>query len=116
MIFRRVKAKVTAICYLFVNAFIAPFSIVYATDDGHIAELQSRARQQQIWRNEDWLNLLHYRDVGGNGEAFESEVNDDRFVIAADGNTNPESELLATIAAFYRTCLLYTSDAADELT
>jgi len=103
MIFRRVKAKVAVICYLFVNAFIAPFSIVYAADDGHIAELQSRAREQQIWRSEEWLNLLHYRDVGDTGENFASEVNDDRFFIATDGNTNPGAELLATIAAFYRT-------------
>lgn len=94
---------VAAICYLFILAFTPPLSVVHAADNGHIAELQSRARQQQIWRNEEWLNLLHYRDVGDAGKNFESEVNDDRYFIAADGDTNPESELLATIAAFYRT-------------
>ena len=103
MSFIRATPKVAAIGYIFILAFTRPFSVVYAADDKHIAELQSRARQQQIWRSEEWLNLLHYRDVGDKGEIFESEVNDDRFFIAIDGNANPESELLATIAALYRT-------------
>jgi hypothetical protein len=103
MIFISATPKVAAICCLFILTFTPPLSVVYAADDGRIAELQSRARQQQIWRSDEWLNLLHYRVVGGTGENFESAVNDDRFFIAADGDTNPESELLATIAAFYRT-------------
>ena len=103
MLFKRATLKVATIGCLFVLAFTPPFSVVYAADDRHITELQSRARQLQMWRSEEWLNLLHYRGDVDTGEIFESEVNDDRFFIATDGNSNPESELLATIAAFYRT-------------
>jgi hypothetical protein len=51
----------------------------------------------------EWINLLHYNGKGDQPDDYVSDVNDGRFFIAAEGKTNPEEELLSTIAAFYRT-------------
>ena len=76
---------------------------VHAADSKYIADLQTRMQDQRIWQNAEWLNLLHYSGDGGTTTNYKSEVNDKRFFLAADGDVNPESELLATVAAFYRT-------------
>jgi hypothetical protein len=77
---------------------------VRAADESKVVELQSAARQQKLWIHAEWLKLLHYRREG---LRWVSQVDDDRFFNAPDGKTNPESELNATIAAFYR-------DGADD--
>jgi hypothetical protein len=76
---------------------------VHAADSNYIADLQTRVQDQRIWQSAEWLNLLHYSGDGETTAEYRSEVNDDRFFLSADGDVNPESELLATIAAFYQT-------------
>jgi hypothetical protein len=79
------------------------FFSVHAADSRYIADLQTRAQQERTWQSAEWLNLLHYSGDGETAADYRSEVNDHRFFLAADGDVNPESELLATVAAFYRT-------------
>ncbi len=81
----------------------ALFSSAHAGEANYVADLQTQAQQQHIWKNPEWINLLHYAGKGDSPGNYRSESNDKRFFIAPDGKTNPESELLATIAAFYRT-------------
>jgi len=76
---------------------------VHAADSRDLADLQTRIQEQQTWQSAEWLNLLHYSDDGGTTADYSSDVNDRRFFLAADGGINPEAELLATVAAFYRT-------------
>lgn len=53
-----------------------------------------KARDLQLWKDTEWLNLLHSNlELGG----YVSQVDDDQFFYAEDGKTNPETELLATI-------------------
>ena len=82
---------------------ICVFFTAHAADSKYIADLQTRAQQGHIWQSAEWLNLLHYTGDGDTPGDYRSEVNDSRFFLAPDGNGNPESELLATIAAFYTT-------------
>ena len=80
------------------------FSVTHAADkQQHITDLQASAKTQHLWLENEWLNLLHYGGEGTTPENYQSEVNDERFFIAENGDTNPEAELLATIAAFYQT-------------
>lgn len=79
------------------------FSSANAVDGQYPADLQARANAQQLWLDREWLNLLHYTGKSDQADNYRSEVSDERFFIAPDGNVNPESELLATITAFYST-------------
>jgi len=82
---------------------MAATNMAVADDRGYISELNFKAKEMRLWQNREWLNLLHY---AGNGDVvtdYKSEVRDSRFFLAPDGKTNPESELQATIAAFYNT-------------
>lgn len=86
--------------------FIFPFCDAHAADESRIHTLQTLARQQQLWLNPEWLNLLHYNKQGNR---IISQVDDNNFFNAPDGKTNPETEMLATLAAFYST------DIPDDL-
>jgi hypothetical protein len=57
-------------------------------------ELINQARDQLLWENAEWLNLLHY-DL--EFSTYVSQVDDDRFFYASDGKQNPEAELTETI-------------------
>jgi hypothetical protein len=58
------------------------------------------ARAQELWTDEAWIRLLHYRSSTFGG--FESEVDDPRFFLSPDGSSEPRAELEATLRAFYR--------------
>ena len=90
-------------CYLLYVVLTTLPPAVQAGEDPYVTDLQAQARNQQIWRQPEWINLLHYNGKGDQPDEYVSDVNDGRFFIAAEGKTNPEEELLATIAAFYRT-------------
>jgi hypothetical protein len=79
------------------------FSVTHAADNRYITDLQASAKTQHLWLENEWLNLLHYSGEGKTPENYQSEVNDERFFIADNGDANPEAELLATLAALYRT-------------
>ena len=84
-------------------ALTAPPHVACAGSDLYVAELQARVRDQRLWQNSHWLDLLYYNGTGDRPGGYDSDVNDERFFIAAKGKTNPEDELVATIAAIYST-------------
>ena len=88
---------------LFLVFLVAISTTATADESSYIAELNLKAKEQRLWQNREWLNLLHYVGKGDSGVNYVSEVRDRRFFLAPDGKTNPEAELLATIAAFYNT-------------
>lgn len=75
-------------------------STALAGNDSKFMALQQLARQTQLWLDPEWQGLLHYNKIG-NGVI--SQVDDANFFNAADGKTNPETEMLASIEAFYNT-------------
>lgn len=64
--------------------------------------MQESAVEQQLWQSQEWLNLLHYYPSLMAKSGYLSQVDDDAFFNAEDGVDNPRSEMLATLAAFYR--------------
>lgn len=75
--------------------------IIAKTNDKPIipTNLIAEATHQQLWKNSQWLNLLHYKDSTG---TLLSQVDDARFFNADDGKTHPQHELIASLKAFYR--------------
>lgn len=59
-----------------------------------INALLDKASENQLWKNKEWLNLIHYKE---DGDAYISQVDDERFFYAKDGKHNSQQELLATI-------------------
>jgi hypothetical protein len=81
-------------------------STTHAADSSDIVRrLQDKAKQQQLWKQVEWINLLHYEGKGDSPADNENPIRDKRFFLADDGPENPESELLATIDGFYNTAL-----------
>src|SRR5690606_583971 len=65
----------------------------------YAAELIQQARLQRLSAAPMWRALLHYQSnwLGG----LTSTADDPEFFLAADGKTNPQSELEATLQAFF---------------
>lgn len=70
-----------------------------ASDGDYLAELIARARAQHLAESRDWHTLLHYqpRLLGG----VSSLIDSPGFFAAADGKTDPQAELEATLASFF---------------
>lgn len=66
----------------------------------YLDELIARARAERLAERRDWLALGHYRrDRMGWGHT--SLIDSETFFNAANGKTDPEAELEATLAAFF---------------
>ena len=91
------------ICCLLYALLLPVSSAPYADESTYVNDLQAQASKHHLWQRAEWLNLLHYEGKGDSPENYASEVSDSRFFIAPDGNTNPKSELDATITAMYET-------------
>ncbi len=70
-----------------------------------IKRLQDQAKQQQLWKQIEWINLLHYEGDSDTGAGYDNPVRDKHFFLAENGAENAEAELLATIAGFYDSAL-----------
>jgi hypothetical protein len=72
-----------------------------AAANDYLAELTAAAHAKGLAERSEWRTLLHYtpRLIAG----FESQADDPKFFNAPDGKTNPQSELDATLAAFFST-------------
>ncbi|SEO44452.1 DUF4105 domain-containing protein [Aquisalimonas asiatica] len=92
-----------------VTRYLAPVAFVLAsgsvaaapTTQTPMADLQETAREQGLAGEREWQDLLHYRErrfLPGR----RSESRDSGFFNADDGWRDPEAELDATIAAFFR--------------
>lgn len=69
----------------------------------YVNSLQQQAIDQQLWQEQEWLNLLHYDVINRADHAYISQVDDDRFFNATDGKINSKAELLETITSFFNT-------------
>ena len=67
----------------------------------YISTLQKQAVEQQLWKEGEWINFLHYDVIDKEEDEYISQVDDDRFFIAKDGKTNSKAELLETISSFF---------------
>jgi len=82
-----------------------------AADYAYLAELQERARREQLANRPEWRQLLHYKSrliFPG----VESMVDNDAFFLSAVGRHNPQAELDATLASFFRS----NGDDAEQST
>jgi len=93
--------------------FLSLYSVSFATNAAENAaenvtgpnfpeHLLRDAGKNALWKNKEWLNLLHYK---GDGDSYLSQVDDPRFFNAPKGKTNPQSELIASLKSFYSTDL-----------
>jgi Domain of unknown function (DUF4105) len=57
-----------------------------------------RARETGLAGDRGWLRLLHYRGRPGH---YESEADGPAFFLAAQGKTDPDAELSATVRSFF---------------
>ena len=64
-------------------------------------QLIDNATAQALWKKTEWINLIHY--VKKAEDEYLSSVVEPRFFLAEDGKGNPQSELMATLNAFYST-------------
>lgn len=67
--------------------------------DGYLAELQRAAREKGLASARTWEVLLHYKPAWS---GVRSLVDDPSFFNAPGGSTDPQTELDATLAAFFR--------------
>ena len=58
----------------------------------------TEARRLVLWEQSEWLNLIHYNKASDN---YLSQVDDERFFYAADGNSDPQAELIATLEQLF---------------
>jgi hypothetical protein len=71
-----------------------------AADSAYLAELQEAARKRGLADRREWDVLVHYRRSTLT-RSRTSDADSDEFFLAADGKTNPEAELEATLTAFF---------------
>ena len=71
--------------------------------ESYIAALQEQATQQHLWKDQEWLNLLHYEGNGESPDDYENPIRDKIFFLAKNGKKSAEAELIATLAGFYDT-------------
>lgn len=84
---------------LLLSLLLAP-TAYGAADSDYILELIATAHHQQLAQRPEWLKLLHYKPRLLPSH-YKSQVDTPRFFNAVDGKTNPESELDATLTAFF---------------
>lgn len=87
---------------LVLPAVLLSFSSHINASTGRIDELLNQADRDQLWRQAEWLNLLHYQLDSGHDAAYISQVDDARFFNAHDGKSDPQAELAETLRAFFR--------------
>jgi len=91
------------IAHFILILFIFPcISFASSPIPNKILALQELSIKKKLWRHQEWLNLGHYYRKTLSPETFYSQADDERFFTAEDGDSNPKSELLATIVAFSR--------------
>lgn len=91
---------------LLLSLLLAP-TAYGAADNDYLNELIATAHSKQLAQRPEWLKLLHYKPRLLPSH-YKSQVDAPRFFNAVDGKTNPESELDATLTAFF------TGFPADE--
>jgi hypothetical protein len=86
--------------YLALLGFSCVFAPAVAAEPAYLSELLDRSRELRLSERREWNRLVHYTPnlitpgVHGLADAR-------RFYLAPDGKTNPQSELEATLTAFF---------------
>lgn len=84
------------------STFITYSSLLFGSLTATVAwslESISSEKLKQLAYERQWLDLLHYHDVGFVGDSG-SQIDDPDFFLSLEGATNPSSELEASIAGF----------------
>src|SRR5262245_66531627 len=84
----------TLICFLWL---LAPCGASAAT---YLDELIGRSRELRLSERREWHRLMHYVDNWVT-PGVHSLADARRFFLAPDGKTSPQSELEATLGAFF---------------
>lgn len=84
---------------LFISVLLYSSNLLATTDLKTEGDLDAKGKLEHISNTRAWLALGHYRDIGIFSEHWESEADDDRFFLAADGKHSPLNELKATYHA-----------------
>jgi len=74
-------------------------------------QLIDNVTSQALWKKTEWINLIHY--VKKAEDEYLSSVVEPKFFLAENGKENPQSELMATLAAFYSTDLAKPDEHAQ---
>ncbi|MDD5056416.1 MAG: DUF4105 domain-containing protein [Sideroxydans sp.] len=79
---------------------LQPAAVYAATDSAYLAQLQAQARQMKLAERPEWRKLMHYvpRLIA---PGYKGLVDSPQFYLAADGKTDPQAELDATLTSFY---------------
>lgn len=101
---------VSASLFLFIFLCAAPARPDAAVSPSSPADrFIALAQGKNLARSKGWRILLHYKEVT---LGTESLIDDPTFFLAPEGKTDPEGELAATIAEFFRTDMSGESHAA----
>jgi len=103
MMFLLSKIKNYSTYCLLILLYVAASANANEDTNTYLTELQDQAVQQQLWKHQEWLNLLHYIGDADSPKNYENPIRDKTFFLADKGATNPEAELTATLAGFYNT-------------
>ena len=68
-------------------------------DDSYLSALQAKSVEDELFLDQGWLALVHYKKTLFGG--YESQTDDNKFFNADNGRTSPEDELLATLSSFF---------------
>lgn len=71
-----------------------------AADSAYLAELTHRAKQLKLAERPEWLKLGHYLPKMI-ATGYKGLVDSPNFYLAAEGKTDPQAELDATLASFF---------------
>lgn len=85
--------------------FSAFFSSLNAAE---LPELLKEAEEKGLHKHTTWLGLLAYR---GHDASSRSEIISEDFFLAENGSVDPESELVATLTAYFDTADIIDSSA-----
>ncbi len=90
-------------CYGLLLLCLLSFTTTSRAASDLVETLQQQASAQKLWQNPGWLKLIHYEVISAAHNQYQSQVDDNKFFLAKDGASNPEDELIATLAALYQT-------------
>ncbi|TKB82692.1 MAG: DUF4105 domain-containing protein [Nitrospira sp.] len=82
-----------------IGLFIAPARAATSEEHTYLAQLVAQARHDTLAQDRYWHILLHYRPTLFGGVT--SEQDDPDFFLAPQGKTDPQTELEATLVAFF---------------
>lgn len=90
----RINKKKATVCgllfFLSLFSFAAHAQNNYQNSDQCISQVMSAIESKQLYKDPNWLRLLHYRRTF---PIFQSQADGKYFFTAKDGNKNPESEM-----------------------